>query len=163
MVRVARLGGVGAIALSLLSWSLAASAASPVGSWVIDRPAWEAESQKAVERLTPVVPPAQLALLKQAGMDPAQLVRQGIGDMSQAELELGADGSAVAHNFRNHTYKGTWTETDDKIVLEFRQDKARMFGHMEGDRLILKADPSTLKPQAAAMVADLEFPLLRKP
>lgn len=163
MVRFARLGSAATMALSLLLWSLAANAASPVGSWVIDKPAWEAESQKAVERLTPVVPPAQLALLKQAGMDPAQLVKQGIGDMSQAELELGADGSAVARNFRNHTYTGTWTENGDKIVLEFRQDKARMFGRMEGDRLILKADPSTLKPEAAAMVSDLEFPLLRKP
>lgn len=163
MTSLARLGRALAASLFMIvALAGLARAESPVGTWVIDRPAWEAESQKAVERLTPIVPPQQLALLKQAGMDPAQLVRQGIGDMSNATLVLTADGGATAKNFRNHDYSGTWTASGDDIVLDFRNDKARMFGTLQDDRLILRADPKTLKPQAAAMVADLRFPLLRK-
>jgi hypothetical protein len=137
------------------------AAADPIGVWVVDEAAWERDIARLTQRILGQMSPQDLQMMRAAGIDPASAIAQSLGGVMEGELELRADGTAIARDPEEpEAAIGRWERAGDAVVIRFPEDESAMVATVSDGRMTLRPDLSDLEPEERAIWEEFGIPLV---
>ena len=150
------------VLLLLLAWP--ARAIDLAGVWVIDRAAWQAQLDRAVQTMLRQMPPEAVAQMRARGGDPAQTLKAALGRGLDGTIEFLADGRVRTVTPRDGTdERSSWQLDGAKLRIKVADAEGleALVGTVEGERITLRPILRQVTARNAFM-AQLTYPLVRR-
>ena len=139
---------------------------APLGEWVVDVPAFEARLQTMLGQAFADIPEAELDEMRARGMDPKAMMHEHLKAMGEISLELRPDGTAIGRDAAEEGEPGmdagSWEDRGDHILVRFPDEDSHLLGRLEGDRLMLTVDPSSLPEDERGLMHEFVIPMVRR-
>ena len=125
-----------------------------VGTWTLDRDAWNAELDRLIPELMSQLPADKRKAMKASGFDLAGELRQSLSRGLDGSFELHSDGSLVAYTGRGEPDgEGRWRPAEGGLVeLTLPDERLTLRGEIEVDRMRLYVVPEEAQTAADPII-----------